>query len=216
MADLQPPPAPAEALHRTYGMPWYPLHGVGVLPNFYHHLWRSGWGGEPGNDPNGAGPRPFSAFLLPDTVLFRGNKVDQHFFFANGGKVGAAAAAEDGGAGTGGGAGGTRVGVSRKHSRNVTNAHVFEAMAHPYGGNGSRAEAQQASAGVCAVLLYERVARDGSGGGSGTVTPATASVEGDSVAGNNCTNLRTATDAPAPVLCGEGAQLALHPRSTRC
>jgi hypothetical protein len=182
-------------LDRVYGMLWYPLHGVGVVPNFYHHLWRGATG--------------FAAFPIPDTVLFRGNRPSVFFFTARGGDAGGS-----GGGGGDDGAGGyvhlgaagrqgaespcgRGPGVSRKHARNVTSANVFSAMCKPHFGRGGVALSRRlmgspsahppsGSSPVCAVLMYESPpASAGAVGvasvpaskpGSGTSTPAPASV----------------------------------------
>jgi hypothetical protein len=153
-------------LDRVYGMLWYPLHGVGVIPNFYQHLWRGA----------------FDAFPIPDTVLFRGNRPTVFFFSARGGdKV-----MEQGESPM------ARRGVCRKHARNVTSANVFAALSKAHFDRGvagppsdSRrrtpspcAPALSGASPVCAVLMYESPGSSAGVGGpasrpsSGTSTPA--------------------------------------------
>lgn len=52
-----------------YKMEWYPLDGVGFVPNLFHHLWKT--------PPTG---RSIDHVYVPDTVIFRENKAAFWYF----------------------------------------------------------------------------------------------------------------------------------------
>ena len=127
----------------AFGMRWYPLDTtVGVVHNFFHHLWRR----SAGQIDAVCG---YSAAAIPDTVMFRANAPYCHYFTSV-----------------------VSHGVSRKHAHNVTNAKVFEAFCRPQYAGKARASVPQATASgadgdppgpVCATFMYELLpGRDGS------------------------------------------------------